>query len=117
MNLEPLPFRSSLEQYEKQAGALLEAYRSRDSQAIRVIHEKHPRFLDPKIPWLPRNLPDSEILSAGLELPDAQITIARWYDFLDWRALTEYVEMVTEENVYFSRNEIVHRSANIDRPT
>jgi len=61
MDLQPLPFLSTLEQCDNQAADLLEAHRSGDSQAIRVIHENHPRFLDSKIPWLPKNLPDSEI--------------------------------------------------------
>ena len=98
MNLEPLPFRSSLEPYQKQARELLEAYKSGDPDAIRVIHEKHPRFLDAEIPWLPRNLPDSEIRDAALDLAGAQLTIARWYDFRDWPALEAYVEAVTREN-------------------
>src|SRR5258706_8691202 len=97
MDLKPLPFRSSLELYRKQAEELLEAHGSGDSEAIRIIHEKHPRFLDSKIPWLPKNLPDSEIRNAALELSDAQLTIARWYDFRDWPALAEYVEAVTRD--------------------
>ena len=97
MDLQPLPFRSSLEQYQKQAEELLEAYGSGDSQAIRVIHENHPRFLDSKIPWLPKNLSDAEIQSAALELADAQLTIARWYSFRDWPTLAEYVAAVTRD--------------------
>jgi ankyrin repeat protein len=97
MDLKPLPFGSTLEQYQKQAEELLEGQRSGDSQAIGVIHKNHPRFLDSKIPWLPRNLPDSEIQSAALDLADAQLTIARWYSFQDWPALAEYVDAVTRE--------------------
>jgi hypothetical protein len=96
MDLKPLPFRAGLEQYQKQAEELLEGHRSGDAQAIRVLHENHPRFLDEKIPWLPKNLPDSEIRSAALELADAQLTIARGYDFQSWPALGECVEAVTQ---------------------
>src|SRR5207245_8041483 len=53
--------------------------------------------LDPKIPWLPKILPDSEIRSAAFELADAQLTIARWYDFQSWPALAEYVEAVNRD--------------------
>jgi ankyrin repeat protein len=98
MDLKPLPFRSALEQYQKQAEKLLDAHRSGDSEAIRVIHENHPRFLDAKIPWLPKNLSDSEIQNAALELGDAQLTIARWYSFQNWCALAEYVEAVTRDD-------------------
>jgi ankyrin repeat protein len=97
MDFKPLPFDSTLEQYQKQAGGLLEAHRAGDGQAIRIIHEKHPRFLDSKIPWLPKNLPDSEIRSAAFELGDAQLTIARSYDFQSWPALAEYVEAVARD--------------------
>ncbi len=97
MDLQPLPFRSTLEQYQKQADELLQAHASGDPRAIRIIHQNHPRFLDPKITWLPKNLPDSEIQSAGLEPADAQVTIARWYSFKNWSALAEYVDAVTRE--------------------
>ncbi len=98
MDLKPLPFHSSLEQYQKQAEELLEAYRSGDAEAIRHFRHRHPRFLDPRIPWLPRQVSDAEIRSAGLELADAQLAIARWYDFRDWPALADYVEAVTRDH-------------------
>jgi ankyrin repeat protein len=97
MDLNPLPFRSTLKQYRNQSEELLEAHRSGDSQAIRVIHERHPRFLDSKITWLPKNLSDSEIRTAAFDLADAQLTIARWYSFRSWPALAEYVEAVTQD--------------------
>ena len=98
MDLKPLPFRSSLEQYQKQAQELLEAWTAGDPDAIRIVRTRHPRFLDDRIPWLPKKLPDSEIRSAALELADTQLTVARWYDFRDWPALAEYVHTVTQEN-------------------
>src|SRR5437867_1864600 len=101
MDLKPLPFRASLEQYQEQAAELLEAHRSGDSQAIRIIHENHPRFLDSQIPWLPKNLSDSEIENATLELADAQLTLARWYSFQNWAALVEYVEAVRRDGRVF----------------
>jgi len=55
---------------KEQAEELLAAHAAGDSEALRVIHEKHPRFLDAKIPWLPKNLPDSEIRNAAFELSD-----------------------------------------------
>jgi hypothetical protein len=92
MDLKPLPFRSSLDQYQKQAEELLEAYKAGNPEAIRFIKERHPRFMDAKIPWLPKNVPDSEVQSAALDLADAQLTVARWYDFQGWPALAEYAE-------------------------
>ncbi len=105
MDLKPLPFRASLEEYQKQSEELLNAWRAGDPGAIRIIHENHPRFLDGKIPWLPKNLPDSEIRSATLELPDAQLTVARWYDFQSWPRLAEHVEAATRENSPVSKFE------------
>jgi ankyrin repeat protein len=98
MDLKPLPFRSSLKEYQKRAEELLEAWRTGDSSAIQLIRTKHPRFLDDRIPWLPKKLTDSEVRSAALELADAQLTIARWYDFRDWPALAEFAEAVTQGN-------------------
>ena len=97
MDLTHLPFRSTLEQYRKQAAELLAAHRAGDPEAIRIIHNNHPRFLDSLISLLPKKLPDFEIQSASFELPDAQLTIARWYSFHNWAALTEHVEAVSRD--------------------
>ncbi len=94
---KPLPFRSSLGAYQKQAEQLLDAHRWGDAGAIRIIHENHPHFLDSKIPWLPKNLPDSEIQGAPFSIADAQLTISRWYSFQSWPALLEYVGAVTRD--------------------
>ena len=103
MELDPLPFFASLDRYEKQAEELLEAFRAGDSRAICCFKECHPRFLDSKIPWLPKRLPDSEVAGTALDSSDAQLAVARWYDFLDWPALKEYVESVA------SKDSPVHR--------
>jgi len=92
-----LPFRSTLEQYELQAAQLLEGQRSGDAQALRCFHRNHPRFLDEKIPWKPKDMPDSEIQSAALALDDARLTLARSYEFADWSALAEYAAAVTTD--------------------
>jgi hypothetical protein len=97
MDLTRLSFRSNLEQYQKQAEELLEGYKSGDAEAIRCFKQRHPRFMDPKTAWLPKNVPDSEVRSATLGLADAQLTIARWYDFQSWPALAEYAEAVSRE--------------------
>lgn len=97
-DFQPLPFRSRHEEYEKQARDLLDRWKTGDPGAIQIIRTRHPRFLDNRIPWLPKNLPDSEIRGVALELADAQLTLARWYDFQNWPALTEYVDAVTRED-------------------
>lgn len=98
MTINPLPFRSQVEDYEKQAEELLRAFKAGDRQAVELIRTKHPRFLDERIPWLPKRLPESEVRSAALELVDAQLATARSYDFRDWPALAEYVQAVTRDD-------------------
>jgi ankyrin repeat protein len=98
MNLRPVPFRSSRFAYERQAVDLLEAHRAADPAAIDLFHRKHPRFLDEKIKWLPKSIPESEIQDAALSLDDARLTIARYYDFLDWPSLVDYVEAISRES-------------------
>ena len=95
MELKPLPFHSALAPYQKQAEELLAAQGSGDKEAIRIFHERHPRFLDAKIPWLPKDLPESEIRDARLDTADAQLALARWYSFQDWAALAEYADAVS----------------------
>jgi ankyrin repeat protein len=96
MDLKPPAFDAALEQYQQQAEQLLQAHRARDPQAIQLIHENNPRFLDENTPWLPKSLQDSEIQSAPFDIADAQLTIARIYNFKDWPALTGYVDAVRQ---------------------
>ncbi len=98
MNLTRLSLNSSLDQHQDQAAELLRAYRAADPDALNVFKQHHPKFLDPKIPWLSTNPSDAEVQSAALTLEDAQLAIARWYHFRDWPALTQYVEEVTRPN-------------------
>src|SRR5262249_33279928 len=84
---------------------LLKACQSGDSAAIRVFNQKHPRFLDARIPWLPKQLPETEIRDAALYPADAELAIARCYDFKDWPALEEYVESVTQDDSAVQRFE------------
>jgi hypothetical protein len=95
MEFEPVPFRSPLSAYEEQAENLLAGHRAADPAAIDLFHRKHPRFLDEKIKWRPKFIPDSEIRDATLSLDDARLTIARYYDFLDWSSLAAYVHAIS----------------------
>src|ERR1700761_2579279 len=88
---------SPISAYEQQAERLLAAHRAADPAAIDLLHRKHPRFLDEKIKWRPKFIPDSEIRDAALSSDDARLAIARNYDFLDWPALVDYVDAVSRE--------------------
>jgi len=94
MTFSALPFRSSLTAYEQQADDLLAAWRAADPEALRVFREHHPRFLDERIPWLPRRLSDAEVRAVRLDRSDARLATARCYSFDSWPHLVEWVEAV-----------------------
>ncbi len=98
MELTHLRFCDPLEEYEKQAERLLEGWNAGDPEACSLFRHAHPRFLDEEIRWLPRKLSDDEVRSVTLERADAELAIARWYDFESWPRLAEYVAAVTLEN-------------------
>jgi len=93
--MKPLPFRARLEDYEQQARQLLDGHRTGDADAIRIIHENHPRFLDETITWRPKFMSSADIQQAPFDLDAARLALARWYTFADWTALKEYVDAVS----------------------
>jgi len=105
MDSTPLPFDSSLRGYEKQAEKLLAAFRSGNCEAISCFKRCHPRFLDERIPWLSRDLSDTEVAGTALDLADAQLAVARGYNFRDWAALEDHVGLVTQKNALIHRFE------------
>ena len=96
MPLEPLAFDAPLSGYIAQADALLAGWHSRDEQAIRVFRNRHPKFLDDKIPWLERHMTDAEVRATPIDRDDARLAVARWYEFQDWQRLEEYVASVQQ---------------------
>jgi len=95
VKLQRLPFDASLADYQQQADALLDAWTSGDADAIQIMRHTHPRFLDAEIPWLPKRMSDAEVRSVTLDRSDAQLALARWYDFQSWPRLTNHVDAVT----------------------
>ena len=95
MGMEFLPFLAAADEYEAQAGALLQGLRAGNADAARIFHHHHPRFLDPEVRWLPRRISDEQIRAADLSPDDARLAIARVYCFQDWAALLEHVREVT----------------------
>ena len=114
MDLKAVPFRSPLSAYEQLAESLLAGHRAADPTAIDLFHRKHPRFLDEKIKWRPKFIPDSEIRDAALSLDDARLTIARYYDFPDWPSLAGYVEAVSQDGPLFVFESAVEALVNGD---
>jgi ankyrin repeat protein len=95
--MQPLPFRSTLTDYEAQAAALLAAWRAGDACAVQLFRQCHPRFLDEVIKWLPKQVSDAEILAAALGLDDARLATARGYSFQSWSRLAEWADAVAKK--------------------
>src|SRR6266852_2537838 len=114
MDLQPVPFRSPLAAYERQAQSLLAGHRAADPASLDLFHRKHPRFLDEKIKWRPIFIPDSDIRDASLSLNDARLAIARHYDVLDWPSLAAYVEVVSQDGAVFAFESAVEAVVNGD---
>ncbi len=90
------PARPSLQQHEKLAEDLLEAYRSGDSGAMQRLKEQTQRTFtwDELRAGVQQNLgklPDSENRRVDISLADAQLLLARWHGVEGWKALTERV--------------------------
>jgi ankyrin repeat protein len=97
MKITPLPFRAALADYQRQADVLFDAWTSGDADAIQIVRRTHPRFLDETIPWLPKRMSDAEVRGVSLDRSDAQLALARWYDFESWPRLAEFVDAVTRD--------------------
>lgn len=103
--MQALPFRSPLRDYEQQAHELLEAFRAGDAAALSAVRQKHPRFLSDEVPWLPKPVSDAEVRSTPFDEFDARLTVARGYDFQDWRWLRAWVKAVSDANSDVARFE------------
>lgn len=104
MELEPLPLDAGVDGYLRQAELLLEAFHAGDRAALEAFRRRHPRFLDPRVPWLPRSSPD-EVRGAALGPEDARLAVARFHDFDRWESLVELVLTVAERSSPVSRFE------------
>ena len=96
-DITPLPWDSGLDGYQHQAEELLAAWKAGDPDAIRVVIHKHPKFLSDHASWLPKKMSEAEIRSASFDVADAQLAIARWYNFVDWKRLSEHADAVGAE--------------------
>jgi hypothetical protein len=88
MDPKPLPAHPSLEQYKKQAKALLKAYRSADVETIRRVKRNHPRF---------EKLAEPGFDISKFALADAQLVIAREHGFESWPKFTKRIEVINSE--------------------
>ena len=105
MDMKPLPIRSSVEHYEKQAKEFLDAHKSGDSEAMRCTRRYHPYLPGTADPVERDKVTDSEIRSTTFDLADARFVVARWYRFESWPKLTDFVAAVTQESSLVSQFE------------
>ena len=78
-----LPANPSLEQLRKQAKDFRDGVRAGDAGCVGDVHELHPRPAD--------------AAAAGWDafsLSDAQLVVARFYEFASWRRLREHLDVV-----------------------
>jgi ankyrin repeat protein len=105
MKLSRLPFRATLADFSLQAAELLEAWRAGDADALEFFRQHHPRFRDEEVKWVARHVPVDDLRAAAFQMEDAQLAVARWYDFRDWDALSDWVHAVSQEGSQVERFE------------
>jgi ankyrin repeat protein len=85
-NSDSLPYDAALEEYQRQADALVEELKTGSRSAAHRFKWMHPRF---------RGKPAADPLaSAPLDLADAQLVVALEYSFASWPVLAEFTEAV-----------------------
>ncbi len=113
MDARELPTRPNLEQFRKQAKALVKAVRSGNPEEIQRFKNNHPRvhMLRRKVRegFLTREHPaehfDAEFRSVPSALADAQLVIAREYGFESWPKFKFHVEGLAHKNSSVSKFE------------
>lgn len=97
MELHPLSFRASLDEYKKQAKALLDLYRSGDPRALYLVRQQHPRLPGRRHTNDRNKVTEADIRRIGVSLADAQTIIAGFYAFESWPKLAKHVEAVRRD--------------------
>jgi hypothetical protein len=85
---DALPYRASLEEYQRQAQALSDALTSGDEAAAWRFKWLHPRFLGKAV---------ADVRAATLDVTDAQLVIAREYGFETWADLAQFTHAVRRD--------------------
>ena len=85
MPTDRLPDNPDIERLKAHAKTLRDLVRAGVEGAVALVREHHPRFSE-----LTAGTPEA----TGFKLADAQLTLARHYEFASWPQLRRYVEMV-----------------------
>src|SRR5262245_7779908 len=94
MELTPLPYRASIDEYRSQAAVLLDGWRAGDRQAIATVRSNLPKLLRTDVPWLAKKMSEEELRSTPIAQADTELALARWYSFQSWERLEEYTDAV-----------------------
>jgi hypothetical protein len=94
---ERAPYNAPLQAYQAQADAWLDGWKAGTDEAVRFLWQHHPRFRRPDVLWLPKQLEKADLLKEVMTGDDARLALARWYDFRDWEALSDWVGEVTRD--------------------
>ncbi len=85
---DPLPCRATLQEYQEQANALIDALRAADESAEWRFKWMHPRFRDKSV---------CDVRTATLDVTDAQLGVAHEYGFESWADLAEFTRAVSAD--------------------
>jgi hypothetical protein len=96
MDVKELPSRASLEQYRKQAKALLKNQTNGDADALERMRQHHPRLA---------KLTESAFRGGKFLLADAQLVVAREHGFESWPRFAKHVEALSRKSSSTSRFE------------
>ena len=86
----PLSFSDPLDAYAREADRLLDAFRASDDAAAWRVRWMHPRF---------RDRPVDEVRTAGLDVDDARLVVAREHCFDTWDELSTFTDRVAHGGV------------------
>ena len=105
MNIKQLPRRPRLEDYKRQARELIAAFKSGNSDTMRLIRRYHPR-LRGRPDTNDRNpVTDAEIRRAKLDLADVQFIIARAHQFEDWPRFVQHIRELNQKGSWVAQFE------------
>ena len=85
MPTDCLPDNPDLDRLKAHAKTLRDLVRVGVEGSVALVRDHHPRYA---------NLVAGTAEATGFKLADAQLTIARHYDFASWAKLRQYVELV-----------------------
>jgi ankyrin repeat protein len=88
VNSADLPYRATLEEYQRQAESLFNAVKSGDGAAAWRFKWLHPRFRGKSV---------TDVGAASLDITDAQVVVAQECGFENWADLVQFTDAVSHD--------------------